>query len=115
MIKATEHPETCFWCGSRPPETACLAHGVPASYRARTQCKAQWRAGVHVIEAAGVPSFSGQTEMIRGIYPTGRWGVITAATATRLFGPKFKAPRTLLNSALFQYLIIDAQPSETLH
>lgn len=88
----------CFWCGK---DTGIAIMGridggkrggdieaprrVFGGYEPCDECKEKMRLGTVMIEAGGDPITVNQPEIQKGLYPTGRWLVITKEAAQRLF------------------------------
>ena len=88
----------CFWC-AKPNGVALMgritggkrggdieAPGyVFGGYEPCDECKKNMSMGATLMEAATQPCFDGQPEMQKGVYPTGRWIVVTRDAAKRIF------------------------------
>lgn len=87
----------CFWCGEETGEIALmgkLGNGskdvaapkhMVLSYEPCEKCKANWAKGFTLIEATRVPNTRSEVPMQEGVYPTGRYAVITKDAAHRIF------------------------------
>lgn len=85
----------CFWCEKPRNEVALLG----AAYKGRAPrhmcidyepcdtCKANMARGITLVEAKKTPASTNQPEIQTGVYPTGRWAVITEDAARKIFGP----------------------------
>ncbi len=94
----------CFWCGE--PTGIALPGRITggrcgddmeapkymfSGYEPCDKCKESMDLGVTMMEAGRAPHFEGQPEMQDGVYPTGRWSVITKEAAERIFNYHGKA------------------------
>ena len=82
----------CFWCGKTKNEIALLGklkgdveapRNMILNYEPCEDCSNNMSKGITLIEATltGEP---GQPEMGKGIYPTGKWAVLTEDATKRL-------------------------------
>lgn len=83
---------TCFWCGNDKNEVVLLGAAYKGEapmhmcmdYEPCDTCKSGMESGVTLIEATDKP-VQKVPEIQQGVYPTGRWWVITHDAAERLF------------------------------
>lgn len=83
----------CYWCGSDKNEILLLGASykgeapryMVANYEPCDVCKNGMAQGVTLMEAVKKPTFKNQQEMQEGVYPTGRWCVITTEAFARIF------------------------------
>jgi hypothetical protein len=96
------HPEhgvnptvtVCFFC-NKDTGVALLGagfkgrapHRMVMNYEPCEECQANMAKGITLIEATEQPNHAGQPELQKGVYPTGRWAVITEDAAKRWFLP----------------------------
>ena len=90
----------CFWCGKEKGEIALMGHigdgrkgedfeaphNLVLDYEPCEICKDHMSLGVTVMEATSESNVVTSVEIQEGVYPTGRWVVITPDAAKRLFG-----------------------------
>lgn len=90
----------CFWCGKERNEVALMGHIGDSSkhedfeapkhavidYKPCEECKQNMALGFTVIEATTEPNEVSSIEILRGVYPTGRYVVIKREAAKRVFG-----------------------------
>lgn len=77
---------TCFWCGKEKNEIV-LCGKLPGdkeapmraiiNYEPCEECKAKMENGITMMEASSTPRNKNQAPMQKGIYPTGRWVVVS--------------------------------------
>ncbi len=77
----------CFWCGGEKNELIMSTRmdskwcdnknkSIVANYDPCDKCIEQFKLGIQLIEAQDDPVTSGQPEISKGVYPTGRFWVI---------------------------------------
>lgn len=102
----------CFWCGKERSEIALLGklpndakapRGVVLDYEPCDCCRSGMAQGFTLMEATKHPNTSGQPEIQTGVYPTGRFMVITKEAASRLFGGNI-GDRAFVEAAMFNRL-----------
>lgn len=98
----------CFWCGKEKGEIAILGYidgdiEAPRSccidYEPCDECKANMERGVTIIEASLTPN--GYAPIQDGVYPTGKWVVVTPEAAERL---GISAKKVLMEEEAFENL-----------
>ena len=122
----------CFWCGKDKNEIALLGrirektknrYGANVTkqdsdieapsrmvidYEPCDECMKMWDSGVAVIEVQETPIMPNQPEIQKGIYPTGRFAVVTVEGADRVFpqhAPWSKGRRVLVDSEVFSHFM----------
>ena len=122
----------CFWCGKDKNEIALLGrirektknrYGANVTkqdsdieapsrmvidYEPCDECMKMWDSGVAVIEAQETPIMPNQPEIQKGIYPTGRFAVVTVEGADRVFpqhAPWSKGQKVFVDSAVFSHIM----------
>lgn len=115
----------CFWCGEEKGEIALLGHigdarkgeDVEASmrmiidYEPCPACLAKMDSGFTVVEATTSPNHTTSVPIRDGIYPTGRFVVITIDAAKRVFRIDDGDTKAFLQSDLFQKIFCeDTEP-----
>lgn len=122
----------CFWCGKDKNEIALLGrirektknrYGANVTeqdsdieapsrmvidYEPCDECMKMWDSGVAVIEAQETPIMPNQPEIQKGIYPTGRFAVVTVEGADRVFpqhAPWSKGQKVFVDSAVFSHFM----------
>ena len=85
---------TCFWCGKEKNEIILMGQlkgdieapkNVVLDYEPCEECKKRMDSGFTIIEATTYPNNRTSIEMQRGIYPTGRYVVLTHEAVDRIF------------------------------
>ena len=122
----------CFWCGKEKNEIALLGRirekttnrfganvterdsdieaprRMVLDYEPCDECQKMWDSGVAVIEAQETPIMPNQPEIQKGIYPTGRFAVVTVEGADRVFpqhAPWSKGQKVFVDSAVFSHFM----------
>lgn len=122
----------CFWCGKEKNEIALLGrirektknrYGANVTkqdsdikapsrmvidYEPCDECMKMWDRGVVVFEAQETPIMPNQPEIQKGIYPTGRFAVVTVEGADRVFpqhAPWSKGQKVFVDSAVFSHIM----------
>ena len=122
----------CFWCGKDKNEIALLGrirektknrYGANVTkqdsdikapsrmvidYEPCDECMKMWDSGVAVIEVQETPIMPNQPEIQKGIYPTGRFAVVTVEGADRVFpqhAPWSKGQKVFVDSAVFSHFM----------
>lgn len=116
----------CFWCGKDKNEIAILGRirekdkndrpvrgsdveaprKMVLDYEPCDECLALWGQGVAVLEVQETPVQPGQPEIQKGLYPTGRFAVITVEGANNVFpdyAPWEKGKRVFVDSTVFSH------------
>lgn len=86
----------CFFCGGEKNEIALLGKlagdaeapktgWIHGDYEPCDKCKANWTMGYVLLEADDRPVVDGQMPMQKGVYPTGRYSVLTEHGIRGLF------------------------------
>lgn len=89
----------CFWCGNEKNEVVLMGHvGNPKKhedieapkhaildFEPCEECVKNMAKGFTVIEATTEPNNTTNTELQKGVYPTGNWVVIKNEAAQRIF------------------------------
>lgn len=115
---------TCFWCGQHKNELALLGRmkgdaQAPMScvlnYEPCDTCKANMALGIALLEATTRPA-GDQPEIQAGVYPTGRWVVITEDACKRIFDAEMVAAclkhrKAFMEPAAFAMFAQDPQPA----
>jgi len=102
--------DVCFFCGK---DKAILVFGkmkgdakapqrVVSNYKPCEECEKKMRSGRAVIEVTTTDT--GALPIIEGAWPTGRWCVIKAETALKLFKDNRTTP-VLLEDSLYDELV----------
>lgn len=101
----------CFWCGEPTGEIALLGRSykdlapphMVLNYNHCPSCQQRIdnAAGVVIIEAVDRPN--GNPEIQSGVYPTGRWVVITHEAAGRMFNIPVK-DKAFMSSDAFEQM-----------
>ncbi len=107
---------TCFWCGK---ETGVALLGritkgekggdykapkyVFGGYEPCDECKENMEKGATIMEADREPAFTGQPEMQTGVYPTGKWIVLTREAAKRILG--LDGDKAFVDKEVFEQLM----------
>lgn len=115
------HPEhgvnptvvVCFWCGKETGELALCGYngGKEAAresvigYEPCQTCQAGMNQGFTIIEAKDTPKDKGQPQMFEGVYPTGRFVVITKEAAQRAFPQYAEGGNALMKPDDFAQLL----------
>lgn len=98
----------CFWCGKdknelilmgRLPDDKEAPRRAVFDYEPCDTCKAQMEQGITLIEASDRDN--GNAEIQRGVFPTGRWAVITEEAARRLLQPESMVEAVLKHRKAF--------------
>lgn len=124
----------CFWCGKDKNEIALLGRirekttnrygsetivrdsdiealsRMVLDYEPCDEFQKMWDSGVAVIEVQETPINPGQPEIQKGIYPTGRFAVVTVEGADRVFpqcAPWSKGQKVLVDSDVFSHFLPD--------
>lgn len=122
----------CFWCGKDKNEIALLGrirektknrYGANVTkrdsdieaprrmvidYEPCDECKKMWDSGVAVIEVQETPINPDQPEIQKGLYPTGRFAVVTVEGADRVFpqhAPWSKGQKVFVDVAVFSHFV----------
>ena len=122
----------CFWCGKEKNEVALLGRirekttnrfganvtkrdsdieaprKMVIDYEPCDECKKMWDSGVAVLEVQQTTIQPNQPEIQKGLYPTGRFVVMTVEGADRVFpqhAPWSKGRRVLVDSEVFSHFI----------
>ena len=122
----------CFWCGKDKNEIALLGRirekttnrfganvtkrdsdieaprRMVLDYEPCDECKKMWESGVVVIEVQQTPINPNQPEIQGGIYPTGRFAVVTVEGADRVFpqhAPWSKGQKVFVDAAVFSHFM----------
>lgn len=122
----------CFWCGKDKNEIALLGrirektknrYGANVTkrdsdieapsrmvidYEPCEECMKMWDSGVAVIEVQETPTMPNQPEIQKGIYPTGRFAVVTVEGADRVFpqhAPWSKGQKVFVDVAVFSHFM----------
>lgn len=122
----------CFWCGKEKNEIALLGHirektkdrfgsntvvrgsdieaprRMVLDYEPCDECKKMWESGVAVLEVQQTPTMPNQPEIQKGIYPTGRFAVVTVEGADRVFpqhAPWSKGQKVFVDAAVFSHFV----------
>lgn len=122
----------CFWCGKDKNEIALLGrirektknrYGANVTkqdsdieaprrmvldYEPCDECQKMWDSGVAVIEAQETPIMPNQPEIQKGIYPAGRFAVVTVEGADRVFpqhAPWSKGQKVLVDREVFSHFM----------
>jgi hypothetical protein len=74
------HACICFWCGAATGAIIALPddaspHPVIVDYTPCAACRAQWNAGIVLVEVTHEAS-DNRPALAAGAYPTGRWAVV---------------------------------------
>lgn len=89
----------CFWCGKERGEIALMGHigdgrkhedfeapkYMVIDFEPCEECKKNMALGFTVMEATNSPNSISRVEMQKGVYPTGRFMVLKAEAAHRIF------------------------------
>lgn len=86
----------CFWCDKEKNEIAFLGKlkgdikaphkmWIPGDYEPCEECKKQWMSGIVLIEAYETPVYDVDQPAFHGMYPNGRWTVLTENGVKKLF------------------------------
>lgn len=89
----------CFWCGEERGEIALLGHigngrkhedfeapmHMVLDYEPCEKCRENMSLGFTVMEATTAPNSVTNVQIQKGVYPTGRYAVITMDAAARIF------------------------------
>ena len=108
----------CFWCGEEKGEIALLGHigdgrkgeDIEANmysvidYEPCPACMAKMDAGFTVVEATTSPNDITTVPIQEGIYPTGRFVVITREAAHKIFRLEEGVTKAFLQADIFQKL-----------
>lgn len=122
----------CFWCGKEKNEIALLGRirektkdrfgsntvvrgsdieaprRMVLDYEPCDECKKMWESGVAVLEVQQTPTMPNQPEIQKGIYPTGRFAVVTVEGADRVFpqhAPWSKGQKVFVDAAVFSHFV----------
>ena len=122
----------CFWCGKDKNEIALLGrirektknrYGANVTkrdsdieapprmvidYEPCDECQKMWDSGVAVLEVQQTPTMPNQPEIQKGIYPTGRFAVVTVEGADRVFpqhAPWSKGQKVFVDVAVFSHFV----------
>ena len=122
----------CFWCGKDKNEIALLGrirektknrYGANVTkrdsdieapsrmvidYEPCDECMKWWDSGVAVLEVQQTPTTPNQPEIQKGIYPTGRFAVVTVEGADRVFpqhAPWSKGQKVFVDVAVFSHFM----------
>lgn len=113
----------CFWCGKEKNEIALLGRirektkrgsdieaprRMVIDYEPCDECKKMWDSGVAVIEVQETPTMPNQPEIQKGIYPTGRFAVVTVEGADRVFpqhAPWSKGQKVFVDATVFSHFV----------
>lgn len=126
----------CFWCGKEKNEIALLGRirekttnrfganvtkrdsdieaprKMVLDYEPCDECQKMWDSGVAVLEVQQTPIMSNQPEIQKGIYPTGRFAVLTVEGADRVFpqhAPWSKGQKVFVDSEVFSHFMQEDQ------
>ena len=109
----------CFWCGRERGEIVLMGRigdgrknedfeapkHMVLDFEPCDECKKGMERGFTVMEATGAPNANNHMEMHRGVYPTGRFVVLTRAAANRIFGGVADGPsKAFVDPETFTYL-----------
>lgn len=89
----------CFWCGEDRGEVALMGHignrkkhedfqapmRMVLDYEPCDKCKERMSLGFTIMEATTAPNDVTDIQIQKGVYPTGRYAVITKDAASRIF------------------------------
>lgn len=122
----------CFWCGKEKNEIALLGRirekttnrfganvtkrdsdieaprRMVLDYEPCDECKKWWDSGVAVLEVQQTPIQPNQPEIQKGLYPTGRFVVVTVEGAYRVFPQHAfwsKGQKVLVDVAVFSHFV----------
>ncbi len=110
----------CFWCGDERNEVALMGrigdgrkgeeygapHHMVVDYEPCDRCKAAMESGFTVLEVTESPNENSSVEIQDGIYPTGRFVVLTKGAAERIFrGVAEKNTKVFMNSEIFSKMV----------
>lgn len=122
----------CFWCGKEKNEIALLGRirekttnrfganvtkrdsdieapsRMVIDYEPCDECKKWWDSGVAVLEVQQTPIQPNQPEIQKGLYPTGRFVVMTVEGADRVFpqhAPWSKGQKVLVDREVFSHFM----------
>ena len=122
----------CFWCGKEKNEIALLGRirekttnrfgayvtkrdsdieaprKAVLDYEPCDECKKWWDSGVAVLEVQQTPIQPNQPEIQKGLYPTGRFAVVTVEGADRVFpqyAPWSKGQKVFVDVAVFSHFM----------
>lgn len=110
----------CFWCGNERNEIAFMGklgdgrngedfeapRYAVIDYEPCDKCRAAMEAGFTIMEATTSPNPASSVGIQDGIYPTGRFMVITKSSAERMFGDIAKAnAKAFIDTDLFSRMI----------
>lgn len=126
----------CFWCGKEKNEIALLGRirekttnrfganvtkrdsdieaprRMVLDYEPCDECKKWWDSGVAVLEVQQTPIQPNQPEIQKGLYPTGRFAVVTVEGADRVFpqhAPWSKGQKVFVDVAVFSHFMQEDQ------
>lgn len=77
-------------------------------YEPCDECKKMWESGVAVLEVQQTTTMPNQPEIQKGIYPTGRFAVVTVEGADRVFpqhAPWSKGQKVFVDAAVFSHFV----------
>ena len=117
----------CFWCGEEKGEIALLGHigdirrgeDIEANmhtvidYEPCPTCLAKMRAGFTIVEATESPNETTSIPIQDGVYPTGRFVVITQEAAHSIFRLDESVTKCFLKSDLFQKYFREEEAAPT--
>lgn len=106
----------CFWCGKTKDQVALMGRigderkgedieaprDIILDYEPCERCKKHMALGTTVMEASTEPNEVSDIEIQEGVYPTGRWVVITPDAAKRIFGIPENENKCFLEEEVFQ-------------
>lgn len=106
----------CFWCGKTKDQVALMGRigderkgedieaprDIILDYEPCERCKKHMALGTTVMEASTEPNEVTDIEIQEGVYPTGRWVVITPDAAKRVFGIPENENKCFLEEEVFQ-------------
>lgn len=122
----------CFWCGKEKNEIALLGRirekttnrfganvtkrdsdieaprKMVLDYEPCDECLKWWDSGVAVLEVQQTPTQPNQPEIQKGLYPTGRFVVMTVEGADRVFpqhAPWSKGQKVLVDREVFSHFM----------
>jgi hypothetical protein len=114
---------TCFWCGNQKNEVALLGRMKDDAEAPMTcildlepcdTCQANMALGITLIEAHQGGKAS-EPQIQPGVWPSGRWVVITEDACKRIFDPEMaeaclKHRKAFIEPAAFAMFVQDPQP-----
>lgn len=109
----------CFWCGKDKNEVALLGHigngkkhedfeapmHMVLDYEPCEECEKAMAMGFTVMEATRTPNEVTDREMQSGVYPTGKWAVLTHEAAARIFPDAENFSKAFLEMGVYDKII----------